>query len=125
MYSNTFDISTTLDLLLVSSALPPASSTLELPPLGSGERLHVRGGKTSGTKLSLGHALLARSLEDKRVLPGGSSKRELVESDNFSSGLQNPLPRLLGHVECTNLKTKHISYGCPPNFLISRTFWIK
>merc|ERR1740122_499813 len=102
MYSNTFDISTTLDLLLVSSALPPASSTLELPSLGPGERLHVRVGQTSGTKLSLGHALLARSLEDERVLPSGSSKRELVESDNFSSGFQNPLPRLLGHVECTN-----------------------
>merc|ERR1711890_188993 len=83
-------------LFLVSSGLATSTSALELASPGPGEGLHVRVGQTGGAELSLCHALLARSLQHESVSASGSSESQLIEGDDFSSGLQDPFAGLLG-----------------------------
>merc|ERR1712048_674295 len=92
-------ISTDDILLLVASGSSPASGSLELAALGANERLGVGVGNSGSSEVLGGLTLLAGSLHQHRVLPGGSPDGQLVEGHDLSSSLQDSLPSLLGHSE--------------------------
>merc|ERR1711953_1428678 len=92
-------ISTDDILLLVASGRSPASGSLELAALGANERLGAGVGDSGSSKVLDGLALLAGSLHEHRVLPGGSPDGQLVEGHDLPSSLQDSLPSLLSHPE--------------------------
>ena len=86
-------------LLLVSSACPATSGSLELPALGSDHGLDVGAGNAGGAKLSVGFPGGAPTLQEDGVLASGGHQGQLIEGQNLASVLQDALAGLLGDAE--------------------------
>merc|ERR1711862_271048 len=94
-------------LLLVASGFPATASRFELAPLGPDERFDMASWLASRTEVPLGNTSLTRPLEQQGVFAGGSKQSQLVESNNFTSSLQNPFPGFLRYSKGTQSHLEH------------------
>eukprot|EP00274_Cyanoptyche_gloeocystis_P006721 CAMPEP_0196666738 /NCGR_PEP_ID=MMETSP1086-20130531/64682_1 /TAXON_ID=77921 /ORGANISM="Cyanoptyche gloeocystis , Strain SAG4.97" /LENGTH=399 /DNA_ID=CAMNT_0042003975 /DNA_START=425 /DNA_END=1625 /DNA_ORIENTATION=+ len=81
-------ISAFLLLHLETTALSPATSTLELPSLGADVRLGVASGDTSSAEVLFGFAVF-RAAEENSVPTLRCPQRQLIECDTFASSFND------------------------------------
>ena len=80
-----------LGLGLVATALPSASSPFEFTPLGPDEWLAVTvWNSRSSSEMFHRFSGLPLSLDEKGVLSFGRFESQLVEAENFTTGMKDP-----------------------------------
>merc|ERR1719245_1415556 len=89
-------------LFLISTAGTTSSCTFEFTSLGTNQRFNMRTWFTSSSKVTVSFPGSSSSLEKQSVLSSGSFQSQLIQSHNFTSGLQNTFTGLLGNVESGN-----------------------
>merc|ERR1739848_960139 len=77
------------NLFFVTTAFTTPTGTFEFPSPSANERLNVGSGFASGTEVTVGFASCPSALKQDGVLSSGSLQSQLVQSHNFSAGLQN------------------------------------
>merc|ERR1712192_386944 len=84
-----------ISVLLVTPGLATTTGSLELASPGAREWLDMAAGASSSSEVLLGLTGPAWSLDHQSVLASGRPQRQLVESDDFTSSLKDPLTSLL------------------------------